>query len=481
LLPFRTMFTHTPIPPDRPAETPETLFYEGVALMTAGSAPQAEQCFRRACDLKPEFGEAHLNLGLLLEQRGLPDEAEKSYRQALRYGASHPEVYLNLGGLALAQEQLDKAREIFTRGLHTHPESAALWSNMGVLYACEKKEAQAESCYRTALRQAPGNTHARFNLAYVLLRQGRYVEGFEYLEARDWYAGFRRVLSDEMGVPRWQGEALSGRSVLITCEAGHGDMIQFCRYASNLKAAGATRVDILCHPGLRRLLESLADADEIHALGEETGDKTWDFWCPALTLPHFCGTTLENLPNAIPYLHATVEDKARWLPRLPAGRPRIGLVWHGNRNFENDRHRSLPHVSSLLPLWSVTGAHFVSLQKGSGEDELASLPDTCPLIALGADLQDFADTAGVLANLDLLITVDTGVAHLAGAMGIPCWVLLPDYKTDWRWLTNREDSPWYPQNLRLFRQPAPNRWSEVISQVAGELEKCVRNSGATGI
>lgn len=467
------MFVPTPIQHDNKAET---LFYEGVALMSAGSASQAESCFRKACELKPEFGEAHLNLGLLLEQRGQPDEAEKSYWLALQYGASHPEVYVNLGGLALAREQFDKARDIFTHGLHAHPESASLWSNIGVLYACEKKEAQAESCYRTALRQEPGHRSARFNLAYVLLRQGRYEEGFASLEARDWYVGISNVLSREMGIPRWQGEDVGGCSILVTCEAGHGDMIQFCRYVTTLKAAGAEHVAVLCHPALRHLFASLQDADEILALGQNLDGRHWDFWCPAMSLPHFCRTTLDSIPAAIPYLSAAAQDSARWLARLPADGPRIGLVWRGNPNFENDRHRSLPHLSTLLPLWSVGQARFISLQKGAGENEVAGLPESCPLCAVGAELEDFADTAAVLANLDLLISVDTGVAHLAGAMGIPCWVLLPDYKTDWRWLQDREDSPWYPQGMRLFRQAETDAWDDVIARVLVGLKDFVQKA-----
>lgn len=466
------MFTPTPIPHDNKAES---LFYEGVALMSEGSSTQAESCFRKACELKPEFGEAHLNLGLLLEQRGQPIEAEKSYQLALRYGASHPEVFVNLGGLALAREQFDKAMEIFTHGLHAHPESASLWSNIGVLYACEKKEAQAESCYRTALRQDAGHKSARFNLAYILLRQGRYDEGFACLEARDWYAAISHVLSQQMGIPRWQGEELRQHSILVTCEAGHGDMIQFCRYVEKLKTAGAEHVTVLCHPALQRLFGSLQDADEILALGQSLDGRHWDFWCPAMSLPHFCGTTLDTIPATIPYLGATAKNCAHWLSQLPAEGPRIGLVWRGNPNFENDRHRSLPHLSALLPLWSVSQARFVSLQKGAGETELASLPDACPLIPLGAALQDFADTAAVLANLDLLITVDTGIAHLAGAMGIPCWVLLPDYKTDWRWLKGREDSPWYPRGMRLFRQTTTDAWGEVIARVRNELADFVQD------
>lgn len=448
----------------------EALFYEGVALLSAGSASQAEACFRQAAEICPEFGEAHANLGLLLAQRGETVAAEVSLRHALELGAHNAEIYLNLGSLLAEKEEFAQAENIYMQGLCHHSDAAPLWSNLGVLHACLKQEDKAEICYRTALQLDNRHGLARFNLAYVLLRKGNLQEGFACLEGRDWYAALDTALSSEMNIPRWQGEPLEGKSILITCEAGHGDMIQFCRYARELKARGASDVSVLCHTGLRRLFATLDGIDNVYTLGQNIPGGNWDFWCPPLSLPHYCGITLETIPAHIPYLHAQPQAVVEWNTRLPAGKLRVGLAWRGNPKYENDAHRSLPHLARLIPLWSVQNVHLVSLQKGPGEDEIRTIAGAFPLANIGTQLSDFADTAAVIANLDLVISVDTAVAHLAGAMGKPCWVLLPDFKTDWRWLTDRDDTPWYPGRMRLFRQDARHNWDIVVHRVTSALE-----------
>lgn len=246
-----------------------------------------------------------------------------------------------------------------------------------------------------------------------------------------------------------------------------GDMLMLCRYASVLRQQGATRVSILCHAPLKILLQTLAGVDTVLAIGEAVPDHGWDYWAPILSLPGLCGTTLETIPLLPSYLHAqpqAVQDSAG---RLPPARLRVGLAWKGNPGFENDAERSLASLDTLAPLAAVDGIEFVSLQKGAGEDE------TCAALALvagGAALADMADTASLIANLDLVISVDTAVAHLAGALGKPCWLLLPDYLPDWRWLAGRLDSPWYPA-MRLFRQPSIGGWEPLIHHVADELAR----------
>jgi hypothetical protein len=342
----------------------------------------------------------------------------------------------------------------------------AAWSNLGVLYACMKREAEAERCYRTASGIDPGYANARFNLAYILLRQGRYEEGWACMEARDWYA----ALEDRLPCPRWRGEDLAGKSLLFAFEAGQGDMIQFCRYASVLKTKGAASITMICHSPLKALFATLDGVDSVIGFNEPLPSAHYDYWTPPLSVPGYCKTRLETIPAALPYLQSDPERVARWQPLLPRQRPRIGLVWKGNRSFENDADRSLPSLKLLAPLWQVPGAQFVSLQKGAGEDEAAQPPDDQPLTDLGSKVEDFADTAAIIAGLDLVITVDTAVAHLTGALGKPCWVLLPDYKTDWRWLADRTDSPWYPGVMRLFRQEKMEDWAPVVDAVRTALQ-----------
>jgi Flp pilus assembly protein TadD len=452
----------------------EALFFEGNRLMEAGDADGAEACFRQALALAPDFSEAIANLGLLQERAGAVAEAEACYWRAIAICPDAPQVYLNLGVLLTKVKRFADAELVYRQALQLAPNLPTAWSNLGVLLACLKREDEAERCYRTALDLDASHADACFNLAYVLLRQGRFEEGWRCLEARDWYA----ILAKHFTCPRWQGESLAGKSVVIGFEAGHGDMIQFCRYAVVLKAMGAARISVVCHPGLKVLFGTLSGVDEVFSFNESVPASGWDFWTPPMSLPHYCQTRQNSVPAPIPYLAAHPASVAKWSRLLPSGL-RVGLVWKGNPRFENDGDRSLPSLAVLAPLGPVAGVRFVSLQKGPGEDEARRPPPGLSVLALGDVLADFADTAALVANLDLVISVDTAVAHLAGALGKPCWVLLPDYRTDWRWLSERSDSPWYPERMRLFRQPSgSDDWSPVIVTVGEALARWVSEQGS---
>ncbi len=440
-------------------QSAEALFFDGTQRLADGDAAGAETCLRAALALAPTLAEAHANLGLALEARGALAEAADSYRTSLAHNPTLPQTWVNLAGVLLLLRQLDDAEMACAQALRLRRDDPDTWCNLGAVYARMGLELESEEACREAIFLAPGHAKARFNLAYLLLRQGRWEEGWTQFESRDWYAALERQLH----CPRWQGEPLAGRSVLVGCEAGHGDMLQFGRYCAELKARGAGRVTLLCHPPLKRLLATLPGVDALVAFDEDVPPT--DCWTPLLSLPALCQTRLDTVPATLPYLRPEPALLAAWAPRLPSAGLRVGVVWKGNPRFENDAERSLPHLATLAPLAAVAGISFISLQKGAGEDE------TAPWVAtsLGAQIQDFADTAAIVVQLDLLISVDTAVAHLAGALGKPCWVLLPDYLTDWRWLTERSDSPWYPEIMRLFRQPAGGGWGPVIEAVVTEL------------
>jgi Tfp pilus assembly protein PilF len=464
------------------AETPlseaEALFYEGNRCWAAGDMAGAEECFRAAIRCSPDLAEAHANLGLLLDQSARKVEAETHYRSSLAANPECGQTQLNLAVMLAEQKRFADAEDAYARALELLPDSAAAWSNFGVLQACRKYEETAEESYRRALTLDPDYALARFNLSYLLLRQGRFDEGWAALEARDWYA----PLEAYFDCPRWQGEDLGGKSLLIGIEAGYGDMIQFSRYAALLKARGAARVTLLCHPPLKTLFMSLAAVDSVIACDEPIPASGWDVWTPPLSLPCHCRTRLESIPADLPYLRADPEKAAYWRSFLGADAVsadlRVGLVWKGNPRFENDADRSLSSLALLAPLWTVAGVRFYSLQKGAGEHEAAtsSAPAGLPLTDVAPAIADFADTAAIVDNLDLVICVDTAIAHLAGALGKPCWLLLPDYKTDWRWLAGRSDSPWYPGVLRLFRQPAGGDWPPLIDAVRVALHERVADA-----
>ncbi len=444
---------------------------EGNRFMSAGEVGRAEARFREALVLKPDFAEAHANLGLLLDQEGMPAEAEHHYLLAVKLNPDLGRTHMNLGVLLTNGKRFAEAENAYRRAIELLPDFPTAWMNLGVLQACLKREAEAERSYRKAIELDPGYRLAYFNLGYLLLRQGRFEEGWSCLEKRDWYARLEKNIPS----PRWRGEPLEGRSLLIGFEAGHGDMIQLCRYAKVLKARGASHITMLCHPLLKILFQTLDGVDAVHAFDEEFTASRWDFWTPPFSIPFYCRTRLDSIPAEIPYLHADRELALKWAAEIsrecPAADLRVGLVWKGSRQFENDADRSLPGLKTLESLGEVKGVRFFSLQKGAGEDEAASPPTGLSLVDLGPRLTDFADTAAIMTNLDLVISVDTAVAHLAGALGKACWLLLPDYKPDWRWLADRNDSPWYPGVMRLFRQPRMGDWAMVIDAAHVELQK----------
>ncbi len=449
-------------------EEAEVLFYRGVSLMEGGDAANAEACFGLAVKLAPDFSEAYANLGLLLERRGATEMAEMCYRLSIEIEPTYSESHLNLGALLANMKRFAEAEAAYKQAIALNQDSPVAWSNLGVLNACMKREAEAEQCYRTALALDETYAMAKYNLSYLLLRQGRFEEGWACLEARDWYTPWAVRLT----CPRWQGEALGGKSILIGYEPGHGDMIQYCRYAAGLKARGAGAITLVCHPALKTLFTTLAGVDAVLSFDDPIPDGL-DLWTPPLSIPHFCKTRLDSIPATIPYLQAEASRIEKWAALLPRDGLRVGLVWKGNPNFENDADRSLPSLAVLAPLAAIAGVNLISLQKGAGEDEAMHAPAGLRLISLGTQLADFADTAAVIASLDLVICVDTAVAHLAGALAKPCWVMLPDYRTDWRWLMERTDSPWYPGVMRLFRQKTMGDWSPVVAEVADSLKALV--------
>lgn len=414
--------------------------------------------------LDSTYGAERASLGYLKEQQGAYAEAEFHYRLAIALMPDHAQLHQNLGVVLLKMKRFDESEAATRAALELAPESPSAWSQLGVLLACVKREQDAEQCYRHALALDPEHARARFNLAYVLLRQGRFDEGWPLLEARWQFDAFTHPFA----CPRWNGEPLKGRSIVVTLEAGQGDMIHFCRYAAQLKKRGALRVAVICHAALKRLFATLEGVDVVYAPDEAIPANGWDYWTHPMRLPLLLGADA-GAGDTTPYLAAEPELVRHWAGRLPSQGLRVGLAWKGNPHFENDADRSLPSLQTLAPLATVP-AHFVSLQKGPGEDEAMDPPVGMQLYAAGPQLSDFADTAAVIANLDLVISVDTAVAHLAGAMGKPCWLLLPDYRCDWRWMTDRGDTPWYPSK-RLFRQPEGGSWAPVIAEVVAGLRR----------
>ena len=447
----------------------ERLFHQGNAHLHAQDHERAEACFRDAVTIDPLLAEAHANLGWVVARRsGGSDLAESHYRRALALSSGDVQLRLNYGAFLAKMKRFKAAERVYTGAVDLDPQRPQVWSNLASLYAQMERFEDAEDCCRKSLALDPDYAKAHINLAFLCLRRGLFGEGLAHYEWRTWKAD----LSAHVSGPRWAGESLIGKSIVVGHEAGYGDAIQFCRYAGLLRQRGARRVALVCPQPLRALFATLEGVDEIVGFDEPLQGH-WDTWTSLMSLPFHLQTRVDTIPAGLPYLHAPPQDVARWATRLPDARTRIGVVWQGGASFDNDADRSIPSLADLLPLRraaeqaDLAGTRFVSLQVVRRPDDRSDAAlDLCDPTA---GIETFADTAALVSNLDLVIGVDTSVLHLAGALGKPCWLLLPRHMTDWRWLSGRTDSPWYPQAMRLFRQPGAGDWNPVIEAVGEAL------------
>jgi Tfp pilus assembly protein PilF len=436
----------------------------GSAWQEAGMVDQAAECYRTSIILAPGSPGPYHNLGSLLRDQGRLDQGLASFRRALWIEPRHPDLHDGLATLEQYRERLDVAIPSYRRAIALQPERADFYNNFGNGLLQDGQVAPAELVYRRALALAPEHADACFNLSLVFLLTGRLRQGWPGYERR-WQT---RQLSHErrdFPQPLWQGQASPGRTLLLHGEQGFGDILQFCRYAPLARAKGV-RIVLEVPAALRRLLDGPAGCDLVVTRGDPL--PPFDFHCPLLSLPLMLGTqSLADIPASIPYIRPETALTALWAKRLGArsdGRPRVGLVWAGAPRSDSpaqaafDRRRSLP-PAALARLLAIPGLCFFSLQKG-----IVAGPG---LIDFMAEMTDFADTAALIANLDLVISVDTAVAHLAGAIGKTVW-LLNRFDTDWRWLTERDDTPWYP-TMRIFRQRLRGDWNGVIDDVAQAL------------
>ena len=436
----------------------------GNALLAAGRAAEAETQFRAALCRDPAHAGAHNNLGNALRTLGRVEEAAESYRRAIALRPDLAGAHNNLGSALLALQRPEQAAAALREALRWHPDYAEACNNLGgALLALDRPE-EAIGWFRRAVALDAGQAQARFGESLALLALGRYREGWEAYESR-WLDP--RFCEDERSydMPLWRNapdQRLAGRTLLLHAEQGLGDTIQFVRYAKLLRRLGA-RVVLEVQAPLLPLLGGLADA--VIAAGAEL--PPCDLHCPLLSLPRAFGTELPTVPAESPYLHADPARRARWRDVLGLRtRPRVGLVISGSAEHPEDTLRSIP-AATLRPLLTLPNVEFHVVQTELRDQDAAVLHGL-PGVRLHAErLADFADTAALLAELDLLVSVDTAVAHLGGALGRPVWLLL-QASADFRWLRVREDSPWYP-TLRLFRQSEPRRWEPVVARVAAAL------------
>ncbi|BBU33016.1 hypothetical protein BTHE68_67500 (plasmid) [Burkholderia sp. THE68] len=448
------------------------------ALTLAGRLDEANAACDEAVRLDPAYGEAHLNRGAVLLGQDRLEEAEAALRTALSLDAHRAPAHYNLGTTLMEAGRLAEAEASLRRALDLDPAFVDAWHNLGRVLHRLKRMDEAESAYRSGLRLRPSDPDLEANLALVLLAKGQLAEGWMLYESR---FSMRRADTHQrepgLAYPQWKGETLQGKSIVILSEQGLGDTLQFCRYLPLLKAKGVKRLTVVCEPALARLVEGIEEVDACIRSSDLHGLPKQDFWCFMMSLPLRFHTTLETVPALVPYLHAPASLVETWKMRLPSARPRIGLVWAGESRSgvklaaAVDRRRSI-HARQLVPLLQVPGATFVSLQLGATtRPQISEIPETLRPFDPMSDVTDFADTAAIIENLDLVIAVDTSTAHLAGALNRPVWVL-SRFDQCWRWLTGRDDTPWYP-SMRLFRQTQAGDWDRVIGRIADELKAFV--------
>jgi tetratricopeptide (TPR) repeat protein len=432
-------------------------------LANLNRVAEAEAAYREALRLQPGLPEVHNNLGNLLQRLGRGEEAEAAYREAVRLRPELPDTYNNLGNLLVDLGRLEEAEAAYQEALRLRPSFPEAHNGLANVSQMLGKDAQAEAGYREALRLNPSFAAAHMMLGMRRLRAGAFEEGWRE-HAWRWQCGYGPQRG--FAQPMWNGEALDGRTILLHAEQGLGDTINFVRYADLVKRhTGPTgRVVLECQEALATLLASCPGVDQVVPRGAAL--PAFDWHAPLLNLPGIFHTDLGSIPANVPYLFADPGRTAVWRQELAGAGLKVGIAWQGSPKHITDRQRSVP-LTAFAPLAALAGVRLYSLQKDAGTEQLRSVP--FPIADLGPRLADFSDTAAVVSALELVVSVDSALAHLAGALGAPVWMATP-FAPDWRWLEEREDSPWYP-SLRLFRQTRRGDWADVFGRIAQALSQ----------
>ena len=440
---------------------PEAWYTLGEALCNLERNPEAERALKEAIRLKPDLPGAFFNLGRSLQGQSRLEEAAQAYRRALELRPDFARALCNLGSILLAQSRIEEAERVLREAIRLDPQLATAYNNLGLCLRYQGRQGEVVEALEAAVRLRPEFVEARANLGAAFLIEGKFERGWEEYE---WRIHCSQLRFRKFSEPSWDGSDLRGRRILVCAEQGFGDSVQFLRYIPSVKRRGG-HVVVCCQQGLGRLFESMEGVDEVCLIGQPF--PPFDCYSFLLSLPRIFQTRLESVPADVPYLRVEPELEAKWRARLGSLRGRkVGICWRGNPLTRHDSWRSTA-LSYFEPAADLEEVHLVSLQKGKGSEEIASSWLRGSLVDLEAELTDLAETAAAIAQLDLVVTVDTCIAHLAGALAKPVWVLLHHFP-DWRWLLDRDDSPWYP-TMRLFRQPRMRDWESVFRRVHAEL------------
>jgi tetratricopeptide (TPR) repeat protein len=452
----------------RPKE-PRVLKCLGVAHSRKEKLDEAVDFFRQALKIRPDSPDILNDLAITLSRQTKYQEALAAYDESIRLRPNYAEAHSNRGNALRNLGRFEESLACYQRAIELRPNYADAHNNQGIALAEMGRFDDAIVSYTKCIQLRPQHVDAHMNRALTWLRKGDYAQGWAEYEWR-WR---KRPMSNRALIqPQWNGFPLAGRTILLITEQGFGDVLQFIRYARILKEQGA-RVVFECPDRLVKLVGGCPGIDQIIPQGQPLPD--YDVFAPLLTIPGLVGTSVEAIPTHTPYVNADPALVEKWRTELSSDEClKVGINWQGNPKYAGDRHRSIP-LTFFEPLSRVPGVKLFSIQKNDGYDQLSALNGRFPVVDLGARLDNeagpFMDTAAVMTNLDLFITSDTAVAHLAGALGVPTWMAVST-TPDWRWMTRREDCPWYP-SLRLFRQTEHMTWGPVFARLASELRKLV--------
>jgi tetratricopeptide (TPR) repeat protein len=433
----------------------QPLFLLGMILHKAGRALEAVKWLTLAAQYQPKSARILNGLGCAYQNLKDHGRAAAAFENAITLEPPAASTSYNLGNSCYHLDQIERATALFRRAVEIDPRDSASWNNLGKCFKELNQLDESIAAYDRALEIAPDYALARYGRAISLLTSGRFIEGFRDYELRQ-----NHLKPRNFSQPSWNGECAPEKTLLLHAEQGFGDAIQMVRFIPAAQER-VGRVILECRPELATLFQHSNCADLIVPYG--TPLPAFDCYASLMSLPHLLGVTLETIPNKIPYLHAPGPE----LPPISSPGLKVGLAWAGNPNHHNDTARSI-RLKQLAPILEVPGVNFYSLQHsvpGHDESDLRSLPGICQNLKF----VNFLDTASAIAELDLIITVDTAVAHLAGALGKPVWMLV-QHSPDWRWLLERTDTPWYP-TMRLFRQPERGCWELPVTRIAQALPK----------
>jgi Flp pilus assembly protein TadD len=441
----------------------------GSVAVARGDWDTATHSFRAATQADASAAEAWSSLGFALMRAGRLGDAEAACRQALSLRPDWPDALVNLASVLKSQNDFSAAEQECRRAIELVPTHSGAWAQLGTVLQARDDAVEAEACYRRAIELDPAMPGARYNLGTMQLLRGRYEDGFALVESRfqtfqeSCASGVRAQLVRDVR-RRWNGGSLAGQRLLIWSEQGFGDSLMMLRFLPILGGLGAAQIVLMCEEPLHRIAQRIPGVDVIVDVDGADSLPPYDLHCPIMSLPFCLRVGAGSIPSE-PYVLVPTDARLKWAGCLPPSESvRVGVVWAGNPTLRDDTQRSVTPID-LAPLRAVPGVQWISLQKGRAAAQIAQWQG--PILDMMDDCRDFEDTAALIANLDLVISVDTAVVHLAGAMGRPVW-LLNRAGSEWRWGLSGHHSPWYP-SLRIFRQLQRMNWSPVIDEIAAEL------------